>query len=98
MPNHCVAPTNGIRVAMPQQTRSAEISMATYSGQSSSARPVLGSAGSVRDGVRSHCLYSEHQGGMVGLRMPQCGARLHQLGRTGDLQQGQAQRAGSFKR
>ena len=55
------------------------------------------SAGSVRDGVRGHGLDGQHQGRMVGLRMSQRGARLHQLGRTGGLHQGQAQRAGAFK-
>ena len=58
---------------------------------------LIGSAGSVRDGVRGHGLDGQHQGRMVGLRMSQRGARLHQLGRTGGLHQGQAQRAGAFK-
>jgi hypothetical protein len=41
MPNHCVAPSDWISVTRPQQNRSAEISMATCSGLSLSARPTM---------------------------------------------------------
>jgi len=41
MPNHCVAPRAWISVTRPQQNRSAEISMATCSGSSLRARPMI---------------------------------------------------------
>ena len=41
MPNHWVAPSDWIRVTRPQQNRSAEISIATWSGVSLSARPTI---------------------------------------------------------
>jgi len=38
MPNHCVAPSAWIGVTMPQQNRSAEISIVTWSGESAPLR------------------------------------------------------------
>src|SRR5688572_8107673 len=55
MPNHCVAPSAWISVAMPQQNRSAEISSATSSGDSLSARPTMSGTATAPAYITSTC-------------------------------------------
>ena len=55
MPNHWVAPSDWIRVTMPQQNRSAEISMATCSGLSLSARPTMSGTATAPAYITSTC-------------------------------------------
>ena len=55
MPNHCVAPSDWIRVTMPQQNRSAEISSATCSGLSLSARPTISGTATAPAYITSTC-------------------------------------------
>ena len=55
MPNHCVAPSAWIRVAMPQQNRSAEIRKATSCGPSLSARPTISGTATAPAYITSTC-------------------------------------------
>ena len=55
MPNHCVAPSDWISVTMPQQNRSAEISMATCSGLSLRARPTISGTATAPAYITSTC-------------------------------------------
>ena len=55
MPNHWVAPSDWISVTMPQQNRSAEISMATCSGLSFRARPTISGTATAPAYITSTC-------------------------------------------
>ena len=55
MPNHCVAPSDWIKVTRPQQNRSAEISIATCSGLSLSARPTISGTATAPAYMTSTC-------------------------------------------
>ena len=55
MPNHCVTPSDWISVAMPQQNRSAEISIATSCGPSLSARPTISGTAMAPAYITSTC-------------------------------------------
>ena len=55
MPNQRVAPSDWISVAMPQQNRSAEISIATCSGLSLSARPTISGTATAPAYITSTC-------------------------------------------
>ena len=55
MPNHCVTPSAWISVAMPQQNRSAEISMATSCGLSLRARPTISGTATAPAYITSTC-------------------------------------------
>ena len=59
MPNHCVAPSDWISVAMPQQKRSAEIRSATSSGVSFSARPTISGTATAPGVHHQHVLQAE---------------------------------------
>jgi len=54
-PNHCVAPSAWISVTRPQQNRSAEISSATSSGLSFSARPMISGTATAPAYITSTC-------------------------------------------
>ena len=55
MPNHCVAPSDWISVTMPQTKRSAEISIATWSGERLSARPTISGTATAPAYITSTC-------------------------------------------
>ena len=55
MPNHWVAPSDWISVTRPQQNRSADISMATCSGLSLSARPTISGTAMAPAYITSTC-------------------------------------------
>ncbi len=55
MPNHWVAPSAWISVTRPQQNRSAEISLATWSGVRLSARPTMSGTAMAPAYITSTC-------------------------------------------
>ncbi len=55
MPNHCVRPHDWISVTMPQQKRSAEISIDTCCGLSFNARPTISGTATAPAYITSTC-------------------------------------------
>ena len=55
IPNHCVAPRAWISVTRPQQNRSAEMSLATWSGVRFSARPTMSGTATAPAYITSTC-------------------------------------------
>ena len=68
MPNHWVAPSDWISVTRPQQNRSAEISMATCSGLSLSARPTISGTATAPAYITSTCCRPRAASLLVGNR------------------------------
>ncbi|OQC04681.1 MAG: hypothetical protein BWX79_02449 [Alphaproteobacteria bacterium ADurb.Bin100] len=68
MPNHWVAPRDWISVTRPQQNRSADISMATCSGLSLSARPTISGTATAPAYMTSTCCRPSAVSLLVGRR------------------------------